>query len=132
MKNRRHIGRWLLLAVLLVGFIVPGVPWVKSVAAQSPVSLTVYDPTGAFEVTQTFAKRVSDLNGKTICEVTDDDWQASRTFPVIRELLQKQFPTAKIVPFNDIPKLIVGQDIPNLEDAVKKEGCQAVIVGNAA
>lgn len=131
MKNRRHIERWLLLAFLLVGFTAPGVPWVKSAAAQNPVSFTVYDPTGAFEVTQSFANRVSDLNGKTICEVTDDDWQASRTFPVIRELLQKQFPTAKIVPFNDIPKLIVGQDIPNLEDSVKKAGCQAVIVGNA-
>jgi ABC-type amino acid transport substrate-binding protein len=99
--------------------------------AQSPVTLTVYDPTGAFEVTQTFADRVPDLNGKTICEVTDASWEADRTFPVIQDLLQKQFPTAKIVTYDKLPTLSTGIDIPGLEDAVKKAGCQAAIVGNA-
>jgi len=61
----------------------------------------VYDPTGSAEVTQLFAPRLADLNGKTICEVSNDSWEAQRTFPLIRALLQKQFPTAKIIPYTE-------------------------------
>ncbi len=97
-----------------------------------PVTLEVYDPTGAIEVTQLFAPRVKDLNGCTICEVSDDLWETDRTFPVIRELLQKQFPTAKIITYDKFPK---GSDAlladAKLGDKLKEAGCQAAIVGNA-
>jgi hypothetical protein len=93
--------------------------------------LKVYNPSGAFEVTQAFAPRVADLNGKTICEVTDGIWEANRTFPLIASLLLKQFPTAQVIPPEQFPMLDVAKDVPGLEDAVKKAGCQAVIVGNA-
>jgi hypothetical protein len=131
MKNRCHAGGLLALAIMIGLVAISGVPWVNKATAQSPVTLQVYDPTGAFEITQTFAPRLADLNGKTICEVSDDSWQADRTFPAIRDLLQKQFPAAKIVPWNQLPVLSTTADIPTLEDAVKKAGCQAAIVGNA-
>jgi ABC-type amino acid transport substrate-binding protein len=99
--------------------------------AQSPSTLMLYNPTGAFQVTQAFSPRLADLNDKTICEVSDDSWETDRTFPVIRQLLQKQFPTAKIVTYDKLPILDTKVDIPGLEDAVKKAGCQAAIVGNA-
>jgi len=38
-------------------------------AGAGPVTLEVYDPTGAFEVTNLFSPRLDTLEGKTICEV---------------------------------------------------------------
>ncbi len=119
--------RWLVL--LLAAFVVV----TSQVAtAQTPVTLTVFNPTGAFSVTQTFAPRLADLKGKTICEITDNMWQSDRTFALIRQLLQNQFPTAKFIPYEQFPMLNIAVDIPGLEDAVKAKGCQAAIVGNAA
>ncbi len=124
----RVLSRWLLLGLLLAAILVVTAP---VVTAQSPVTLTVYDPTGAFEVTQTFAPRVADLNGKTICEVSNDGWEAPRTFPLVASLLQKQFPTAKIVTYDQFPVGIMQIDVNNIGDLVKAKGCQAVVVGNA-
>ena len=92
----------------------------------------VYDPTGAIEISQIFAPRLADLHGKTICELSNGRWGYDRTFPVIRELLQRQFPTMKIIPFSELPKEkdeIVVEDIGKI---LKSKGCQGVIVGNAA
>ncbi len=120
--------KWLVLGVLLVALVVV----TSSVAmAQTPVSLKVYDPTGAFQVSQSFSARVSDLNGKVICQVTNGSWQADRTDKLINELLTKQFPTAKIITTDKFPKLLTTSDVAGLEDAVKAAGCQAAIVGNA-
>jgi ABC-type amino acid transport substrate-binding protein len=94
------------------------------------VTLTVYDPTGGIDVTQTFSPRLSDLNGKTICEVSNGMWEASRTFPLIAQLLQKQFPTATIISYDKFPTAATAVN-QKLVDAVKKAGCQGVIVGNA-
>lgn len=93
------------------------------------VELEVYDPTGAMEITETFAPRLADLNGKTICEVWAA-WQANRTFPVIEEALKKQFPTAKFVRFTEFG----GGRAEGTEadiDLLVKTGCDGVITGNA-
>jgi hypothetical protein len=95
------------------------------------VTLDVYNPTGAFEVTQLFAPRLDTLDGKTICEITDDNWQSTRTFPLIREALQKQYPNIKIITYDKLPTLSMGSDVAGLEAAVKKLGAQGAIVGNA-
>jgi len=103
--------------------------------AAAPVTLELYDPTGAVEVTQLHAPRLADLNGKTICELSDGTWEDHRTFPLIRELLQKQFPTAKFIPYTEFPHgsgpagYLMDDD--KVADMVKKRGCQAVITGNA-
>ena len=97
------------------------------------VTLEVYNPTGAFKATQDFAPRVADLHGKTICELSNGAFQADRTFPVIRELLQKMFPTAKFIPYTEFPignVAATGPDNDKTADMVKARGCQAVIVGN--
>ena len=118
---------WLLTEV----FLVAGLCWVSYVSAAAPVTLKVYDPTGAIEVTQLFAPRLADLHGKTICELSNGSWEAHRTFPVIRELLQRQFPTAKFIPYTDFPVGTAKIDVPGIGNVVKKKGCDAVIVGNA-
>jgi hypothetical protein len=108
------------------------VPFVKGAMAAEPVTLKVYDPTGAIQVTQLFTPRLSDLHGKTICEISDDAWEDHRTFPVIRTLLQNQFPTAKIIPYTEFPKGKDKIDVDKIGNMAKQKGCQAVIVGNAA
>ena len=51
------------------------------------LSLTVYDPTGAMEITQVFAPRLDTLEGKTVAFISDDEWEAHRMFPMIAEYL---------------------------------------------
>ena len=130
MKRRRYFE--VFLFVLIGLFTISGVSFTKDVMAADSVTLEVYNPSGAFEVNQTFAPRLADLNGKTICEVSDGLWESQRTFPLIRSLLQRQFPTAKIVPYDQFP-IQTGADITvaNIGDLVKAKGCQGVIVGNA-
>lgn len=96
------------------------------------VRLELYDPTGAEEVTQSFAPRLSDLNGKTIGLLSDGLFQAHRTFPLIWELLLKRFPTARIIPPDEFG---VGRaEMENEETMARlvEKGCDAVITGNAA
>lgn len=124
----KQLLKWLLLGLLLAVF---GAALAPVAAAQTPVTLKVFDPTGAIEVTQLFTARLADLSGKTICEVSNDGWQAERTFPAIRELLQKQFPTAKFVPWDQFAHGNPGADDAKLGDLAKQKGCQAAIVGNA-
>ena len=99
MNGRFYVVRLLALA-FLVGLI--AMPLIEEATAQSPVTLKVYDPTGAIEVTQLFARRLDDLNGKTVCEVSDGMWEDQRTFALIGQLLQRQFPTAKIIPYSEV------------------------------
>jgi len=99
-----------------------------------PARIEVLDPTGSIEVTQLHAPRLDTLEGKTICELAME-WQAWRTFPYFREILQNMYPTAKFVGWEDMPR-IGGLDeegtelIPVLE-AVAAAECDAVFVGNA-
>jgi hypothetical protein len=96
-----------------------------------PVTLEVFDPTGAFEVTETFAPRLDTLEGKTICAL-GSGWESERTFPVILELLQNEYPTAKFIP--ETETVWTSDQIMDLEfvaQIVKEKGCDAVITGNA-
>ena len=122
-KLRKFIF-WVGLIALLA------VPLIKDAAAAEPVTLTVYDPTGAIEVTQLFAPRLADLNGKTICQISDNLWETDRTLPLVGQLLQRQFPTMKIISYKDLPAASTDVN-PKLVEAVKAAGCQGVIVGNA-
>ena len=99
-----------------------------------PVTMTVYDPTGAIQVSQLFAPRLADLNGKTICEFMNGSWESARTFPVITQMLKKMFPTANIIESTTMPAYSEGNSADQLvalAAAAKKAGCQAAILGNA-
>ena len=103
----------------------------KPAEAQGTVSVTfeLMDPSGAFEVTNVHAPRVTTLEGKTICELSNDSWQALRTFPYLRELIKKQYPTATIIPWTEFPTVI---DTAEVAALLKKRGCDVAIVGNGA
>ena len=97
----------------------------------SDVKLEVYDPSGGLTIEELRAPRLDILEGKTICELTTGSFEYDKTSPVIREALQKRFPTAKFIPYTELPIGIAPIDSDKTADMVKAKGCQAVIVGNA-
>ncbi len=100
---------------------------------EDSVSMEVYSPTGAIEITQLFSPRLPNLDGKVICELSNDSWETDRTFPAMREHLQRRYPTAKIIPYTEFPlgKMEL-ENADDIGDLIIKKGGQAVIVGNAA
>ena len=114
-------------------------PTPAAAAEAGPVTLEVYNPSGAFEVTEVHAGRLDTLEGKTICELSNRSWQADRSFPLIRELLQEMYPTLTIIPYTEFPNGTSGSapnggyiiDMDETANLVKAAGCDAVILGNA-
>jgi hypothetical protein len=96
------------------------------------VTIEFHDPSGVLEVRQPFAPRVDTLAGKRIGFVSNEQWQAFRMLPLLRDLLKADFPTAELLPIDAYPQGNVL--IPTEETArlVKQSGVDAVIVGNAA
>ena len=56
------------------------------------VKLEFHDPSGVLEVTQPFAPRLDTLEGKRIGFVSNEQWQAYRMLPMLKELLEQDFP----------------------------------------
>ena len=73
------------------------VPLDKKALADDPVTLTVFDPTGSLEINQFHAPRLDNLNGNTFCELATLAWRDTETFPIVRQLLQRQFSAVKII-----------------------------------
>ena len=96
------------------------------------VTLEFYDPSGVIEVTQAHAPRIDTLEGKRIGFVSNEQWQAFRMLPLLKEMIEADFPGAEVLPVDAFPQGNVL--IPTEETAavVKKSGVDAVIVGNAA
>jgi hypothetical protein len=94
------------------------------------MTLEVLEPSGTVEPWAKNAPRIGTLEGKTICELWNGAWRGDEIMPLLRDLLQKRLPTAKIIPYTNFP---VGT--PQLSDAklmskvVKEAGCDAVIAG---
>ena len=103
----------------------------SKMSAIGQVTLEIFDPSGAVETTHLHAPRLDTLAGKTICELSNGSWWGDRTFPVIRELLQKQFPDVTIIPYTGFPEGVPRIETEGIGDIIAKRGCQAVIVGNA-
>lgn len=96
------------------------------------VTLEFYDPSGVIEVTQAHAPRIDTLEGKRIGFVSNEQWQAFRMLPMLKEMIEADFPGAEVLPIDAFPQ--GNALIPTEETAalVKKSGVDAVIVGNAA
>lgn len=96
------------------------------------VMFQVLNPCGAVGSSQgVYATRLPNLAGKTIGMLSNKLGEADRILPFIRELLQKQFPTANIIPHTEFPQGGDRIDSTEIVQIVKSKGCQAVIVGNA-
>ncbi len=96
------------------------------------VTLEFYDPSGTLEVTQQHAPRLASLEGRRIGFVSNEQWQAYRMLPMLKEMLEADFPGIEVLPVDAFPQgnaLIGNEETAAL---VKNSGVDAVIVGNAA
>ena len=96
------------------------------------VKLEFYDPSGALEVTQPHAARLASLAGKRIGFVSNEQWQAYRMLPMLKEMLEADFPGVEVLPVDAFPQgnALIGE--AETAALVRKSGVDAVIVGNAA
>jgi ABC-type amino acid transport substrate-binding protein len=98
------------------------------------MKLEVFIPTGvALDSNKySYARRLPDLNGKTIGEISNDAWEYDRVFPLIRELLKQRYPDIKIVPYTEFPSGSNNiTDNEELADLVLAKGCDAMIGASA-
>jgi len=96
------------------------------------VTLEFYDPSGTLEVTQQHAPRLASLEGRRIGFVSNEQWQAYRMLPMLKEMLEADFPGVEVLPVDTFPQgnaLIGNEETAAL---VKNSGVDAVIIANAA
>lgn len=96
------------------------------------ITIEFHDPSGSLDVTTPHAARLDSLEGKRIGFVSNEQWQAYRMLPLLKETLEADFPGIEVLPVDAFPQgnaLIPTEETATL---VKKSGVDAVIVGNAA
>ena len=96
------------------------------------VSLEFHDPSGAIDVTQPHAPRIATLSGKRIGFVSNEQWQAYRMLPLLKSLLETDFPGIDVMPIDAFPQgnAVIGSE--ETAALVKASGVDAVVIGNAA
>ena len=96
------------------------------------VNLEFHDPSGAVEVSRQHAPRLASLEGKRIGFVSNEQWQAYRMLPLLKSLLEADFPGIEVLPIDAFPQgnALIGSE--ETTELVKASGVDAVIVGNAA
>ena len=96
------------------------------------VQLEFHDPAGAIEITQPHAPRLDTIAGKKIGIITNEQWQAYRTLPLIKSLFENDFPGVEILPLDAYPQgnALIGEE--ETARLVKNSGVDAVIIGAAA
>jgi hypothetical protein len=84
------------------------------------------------------APRLDTLEGKTVCELWNESFKSDVTFTAIRELLKKNYPGIKVIPYTEMPKHHAMEDqgatnkgSEELIAALKEKHADAVISGNA-
>ena len=85
------------------------------------------------------APHLDSLEGKTICEVWNGVFKGDYTFPIVRRLLKKRYPSARIIPYTEFPSFWGSYDIEHqkklaveIAAMAKEKGCDVVISGNGA
>ncbi|MDO8596323.1 MAG: hypothetical protein Q7R45_06850 [Sulfuricaulis sp.] len=96
------------------------------------VKLEFYNPSGTLEVTQPHAPRLASIKGKRIGFVSNEQWQAYRMLPMLKEMLEEDFPGVEVLPLDAFPQGNASIGTEETAALVKKSGVDAVIVGNAA
>ena len=94
--------------------------------------LEFHDPSGVIAVTQPHAPRIPTLTGRRVGFVSNEQWQAYRMLPLLKKLLEADFPDIEVLPIDAFPQgnaLIGSEETAAL---VKQSGVDAVVIGNAA
>jgi len=111
---------------------------VSKQASPENASLKVVSPLGEETLEEiTMAPRLNSLDGKTICLVANGSFKSNVTLSVIEKLLSKKYPTAKLIPYTEMPRSFKApapgtttSERIALETAFREKGCDAVISGN--
>jgi hypothetical protein len=96
------------------------------------LSLKVFDPSGATEITQLHATRLPSLANKNVAMLSDDMWQAHRMLPLIQDYLETAYPGIEVIPATEFPMGNTAMDRDETADLLIERGVDAVVVGNAA
>ena len=96
------------------------------------IRLEFHDPSGALEVRQPHAPRLPALAGTRVGFVSNEQWQAYRMLPLLKSLLEADFPGIEVLPIDALPQgnAVIGSE--ETSALVKARGVDAVIIGNAA
>jgi hypothetical protein len=94
--------------------------------------LEFHDPSASIEAEQPHAPRLPSLAGRRIGFISNEQWQAYRTLPLLKALLEQDFPGIQVLPFDAFPQgnTRIGEE--ETARLVKQSGVDAVIIGNAA
>ncbi len=90
--------------------------------------MEVFDPSGASEVTVSFARRLDTLEGKKIGLLSNGMWQADRALALLKDRFQERYPTSTLVHIPATERIQSDEVIAS----IAREGYDAVVVGNAA
>ena len=96
------------------------------------VTLEFHDPSGTIEVTKRHAPRLASLEGRRIGFVSNEHWQAHRMLPMLKQMIETDFPGAEVLGVDAFPQgnAVIGSE--ETAARVKESGVEAVIIGNAA
>lgn len=95
-------------------------------------TLEFFDPSGYTEVTQSHAPRLDTLENKRIGLLSNDQWQTYRTLPLVKTLLDKDFPNCEVLPLDTFPQGVANIASKKTIKIIKDSGVDAIIIGNAA
>jgi hypothetical protein len=96
------------------------------------VRLEFHDPSGAIGATEPHAPRLASLAGKRIGFLSNEQWQAYRTLPLLKSMLEADFPGTEVLPIDAFPQGNANISTEETAELVKRSGVDAVIIGNAA
>jgi len=96
------------------------------------VGLEFHNLSGTILATQPHAPRVDTLRGKRIGFLSIDEWQAHRTFPLLRKVLKEDFPDCELLSMDAFPRGIAPLGTEETAALVAASEVDAVIIGNAA
>ena len=96
------------------------------------VKLEFHDPSGALGATQPYAPRLTTLASKRIGFLSNEQWQAYRTLPLLKRLLEQDFPGIEVLPIDAFPQGNANISTEETAELVKRSGVDAVVIGNAA
>ena len=81
------------------------------------------------------APRLTDLNGKVICEIWDGIFRGETIYPLVREYIRERFPDVKFVSSSEFGNFYGAREHAVLEELparLKEHGIDAAIVGIGA
>jgi len=96
------------------------------------VKLEFYDPAGTVQTARPHAARLTSLAGKKIAIVSNGQWQAFRTLPLLKAIFEEDVPGVEVMPDHAFPQGNMSIGTEEAAQRVRDSGADAAIVGNAA